>query len=51
MEKWRVQCQNCQEKFVEVYPDGLTGDESFSDIQDPKTCDCESQYTLLERVE
>lgn len=47
MEKHRVKCNNCGGIFTEIYPEGLDGNESYSDPDDPKTCNCNSQYTLL----
>jgi len=50
MEKWKVKCE-CGSVHTEVYPEGLEGDESYSDIDDPKSCDCkEPQYQLLEKI-
>lgn len=49
-EKWKARCKDCGAEFTEVYPDGLDGQESFSDPEDPKLCDCDSQYTLTVRV-
>ena len=50
MERWHVRCE-CGALHTEVYPDGLSGDESYSDPTDPKECDCEApQYELQERI-
>lgn len=51
MERWKVCCDDCGATFTEVYPDGLDGDESYSDPADPKPCDCQSQYTLIEKLD
>jgi hypothetical protein len=48
MEKHKVRCDDCGSMFTEIYPKGLNGGESYSDPNHPKTCDCESQYTILE---
>ena len=51
MTKWKVRCDDCGAVFTEIYPDGLCdSDESYSDPNDPKSCDCDSQYTLLYAV-
>jgi hypothetical protein len=47
-ERYKVECEDCGARFTEVYPDGLDGDESYSAHDDPKPCDCDSQYALLE---
>lgn len=50
MESWRVRCE-CGAEHTEVYPEGLNGDHSYSDPDDPKRCECEEpQYELIERV-
>jgi hypothetical protein len=50
MEAWRVRCE-CGAEHTEIYPDGLDGDQSLSDFEDPKRCDCEEpQYEPIERV-
>lgn len=49
-ESWKVECEDCGAVFTEVYPDGLSGDESWADPDDPKPCDHDSQYALLERL-
>jgi len=48
VEKHKVRCDDCGAIFTEIYPDGLYGDESYSDPDDPKPCDCESQYTIID---
>ena len=48
MEKHKVECMDCGAQFTEIYPDGLEGSESYSDPADPKPCDCESSYFLLD---
>lgn len=50
MEKHRVSCNDCGSKFTEIYPEGLNGSESYSDPNDPKTCNCISHYTILEEA-
>jgi hypothetical protein len=43
----RVKCLTCHAEWTEVYPNGLGGDESYSDPNDPKPCECPSQYAPL----
>lgn len=47
MTKYKVKCNDCGAVFTEIYPDGLHGDESYSDPNDPKPCGCPSQYTIV----
>lgn len=49
-ESWLVRCDDCGKTFTEIYPEGLNGNESYSDEDDPKLCECDSQYTLLEQL-
>lgn len=49
--KQKVRCNDCGAVFTEVYPNGLDGDESYSDPEDPKPCDCQSQYTFIKEDE
>ena len=50
MEKWKVKCLDCGAIFTEEYPEGLSGDYSYSDIEDSNPCQCQSQYELIERI-
>lgn len=43
----RVRCDDCAAEWTEIYPEGLAGDESYSAHDDPKPCDCDSQYEIL----
>ncbi len=49
--RYKVECADCGAIFTEIYPDGLAGDESYSDPLDPKPCECDSQYDLLDELE
>lgn len=47
-EQWLVKCLDCGSQHTEIYPDGQSGSESFSNPADPKRCDCIGpQYELL----
>ena len=45
----KVRCMDCGAEWTEVYPDGIDNStESFSSNADPKPCDCQSQYDVVE---
>lgn len=47
MVKAKVRCVECGALFTEIYPEGFDSDESYSDPEDPKPCQCNSQYEIL----
>lgn len=46
--KKKVRCLNCGAEWTEILPEGEESTESYSSPEDPKPCDCESQYEWLD---
>ena len=54
MDKIKMRCCDCGAEWTEIYPVGLEDStESYSDPDDPKPCDCQSQFqaVVLARLE
>lgn len=45
-ERYEATCSDCGETFIEVYPDGIFGGESYHDADNTKDCICESDTEL-----
>lgn len=49
-EAYILRCSECKMEWIEIYPEGLLGDESRPSILAPKSCDCDSQYEIVRKV-